>query len=75
VEVCVKNRSNANEKPGGFSLKTVRAFLQLSWYVENLTQKSEHVNSFLKYYMRKHCLIARRIGASRRKPFIFKHLL
>jgi hypothetical protein len=63
------------KSPVVFSLKTVRAFLQLSWYVENVTEKLDRVNRFLMYYMRKHRLIARRIGASSRKPFIFKHLL
>ena len=56
-------------------LRTVRAFLQLSWYVENVTEKFGFVNCFLMYYMKKLCLIGVRVGAKYRKSFILKHLL
>jgi hypothetical protein len=63
------------KSPADSFVRTVRAFLQLSLYEENVTEKIGAVNSFLMYYMRKHGLTARRISASSRNPFIFKHLL
>ena len=63
------------KSPAVSFLRTVRAFLQLSWYVENVTEKTGSVNCFLMYYMKKLCLIAVRVRAKSRKSFILKHLL